>query len=199
MTALRCPISASQRNQYISHQHKRYISPDILFPFSYPDNFPPSLGTSGKCLNSIAEEDQFYALDYRRDGSVFAASGKNHTVRIYDETTKHEVMILQGGTGYGTSSTPGHSNRVFALRFHHDDPEVLLTGGWDNTVQFWDMRVRHSVRSIFGPHLSGDALDVCGNQVLTGSWRPKDPLEIWDYGTGQLVETVPWNRSGSQA
>lgn len=48
--------------------------------------------------------------------------------------------------------------------------KVLLTGGWDNTVQFWDMRVGHSVRSIFGPHLSGDSLDVCGDEILTGSW-----------------------------
>lgn len=49
-------------------------------------------------------------------------------------------------------------------------PKVLLTGGWDNTIQFWDMRVGHSVKSIFGPHLSGDSLDVCGDEILTGSW-----------------------------
>lgn len=48
--------------------------------------------------------------------------------------------------------------------------KVLLTGGWDNTVQFWDMRVGHSVKSIFGPHISGDSLDICGDEVLTGSW-----------------------------
>jgi hypothetical protein len=31
--------------------------------------------------------------------------------------------------------TPGHSNRVFSLKFLHDVPNVLLSGGWDNTVQ----------------------------------------------------------------
>ncbi|CAM9191239.1 unnamed protein product [Ectocarpus sp. 6 AP-2014] len=154
--------------------------------------------TSGKCLSTIKEEDQFYALDYRKDGSVFAATGKNHTVHIYDETTKHEISLLQGGSGYGSSSAPGHSNRVFAVKFHPEDPEVLLTAGWDNTVQFWDMRVGHSVRSIFGPHISGDSLDICGNEILTGSWRPNDPLEIWDYGTAELKETIPWNRSSAQ-
>ncbi|CAM9250842.1 unnamed protein product [Pylaiella littoralis] len=154
--------------------------------------------TSGKCLSTIKEDDQFYALDYRKDGSVFAATGKNHTVHIYDETTKHEISLLQGGSGYGSSSAPGHSNRVFAVKFHPEDPEVLLTGGWDNTIQFWDMRVGYSVKSIFGPHISGDSLDICNNEILTGSWRPNSPLEVWDYGTAELKETIPWNRSSSQ-
>lgn len=48
--------------------------------------------------------------------------------------------------------------------------QVLLTGGWDNTIQFWDMRVGYSVKSIFGPHISGDSLDICNNEILTGSW-----------------------------
>ncbi|CAM9233946.1 unnamed protein product, partial [Sphacelaria rigidula] len=169
--------------------------------------------TSGKCLSTITEDDQFYALDYRPDGSIFAATGKNHTVHIYDETTKHEIATLQGGSGYGTSSAAGHSNRVFAVKFHPDDPEasethvyahlyqqVLLTGGWDNTIQYWDMRVGHSVRSIFGPHISGDSVDICGDEILTGSWRvrPNTPLEIWDYGTGELKDTIAWNRSSIQ-
>lgn len=41
----------------------------------------PFVSATGKCLSTIKEDDQFYALDYRRDGSVFAATGKNHTVR----------------------------------------------------------------------------------------------------------------------
>lgn len=36
----------------------------------------------GKCLSTIKEEDQFYALDYRLDGSIFAATGKNHVVSM---------------------------------------------------------------------------------------------------------------------
>jgi hypothetical protein len=26
--------------------------------------------------------------------------------------------------------------------------------------------------------------------VLTGSWRPEAPLEIWDFDTGKLIEGV---------
>jgi COMPASS component SWD3 len=154
--------------------------------------------TSGKCLSTITcEDNQFYALDYRADGAVFAATGKDHTVRLYDETTKQETARLKGGAGYGASSTAGHSNRVFALKFSPTEPDILLTGGWDNTVQFWDARAGHSVRYIYGPHISGDSLDICKGEVLTGSWRPEAPLELWDYGTGKLIEAVPWNRGGA--
>ena len=34
--------------------------------------------------------------------------------------------------------TAGHSNRVFSLKYHPDDPNIILSGGWDNTVP-WQM------------------------------------------------------------
>jgi len=42
----------------------------------------------------------------------------------------------------------GHHNRVFAGVCHPTDPNIFLTGGWDSTVQFWDIRVNSSVRSV---------------------------------------------------
>ena len=52
-------------------------------------------------------------------------------------------------------------------------------------------------RSLYGPHLCGDAIDVSadGSKILTGSWRPEDQLQLWDFGTGALQETVPWTSS----
>lgn len=44
-----------------------------------------------------------------------------------------------------------------------------MEGGWDNTVQVWDIRVGYAVRSIYGPHICGDALDMDGNTIVTGS------------------------------
>lgn len=43
---------------------------------------------SGKCLSTIKEDDQFYGLDYRKDGSIFAATGKNHTVNMNSSAKK---------------------------------------------------------------------------------------------------------------
>jgi WD40 repeat protein len=101
-------------------------------------------------------------------------------VRIYDEATKTMVTSMGGGLGaanYNTSS-PGHSNRVFSLKFSPVDENVLFSGGWDNTVQMWDLRTETAVRSLFGPHICGDSMDVKGDTILTGSWRPENTLEV---------------------
>ena len=31
--------------------------------------------------------------------------------------------------------TPGHSNRVFSLKYDPAHENIIVTGGWDNTVQ----------------------------------------------------------------
>jgi hypothetical protein len=57
--------------------------------------------------------------------------------------------------------------------------QVLLSAGWDATVQVWDLRVGHAVRSMAGGSwVCGDGLHVQGSRVLTGSWRDKQPLQV---------------------
>ena len=149
--------------------------------------------TSGKCLHSIVDEDnQIYAIDYRQDGGSFATAGRDKKVRVFDEATK--TLVTELGGGY-SEKTSGHSNRVFSLKFHPLDENVLLSAGWDNTVQMWDVRMEQMARHLFGPHICGDAMDIRGNTIATGSWRPERALELWDYGSGQLIENVPWHAS----
>lgn len=35
---------------------------------------------------------------------------------------------MVGGTGYSTYSTPGHSNRIFSLKFHPLDSNTIVSG-----------------------------------------------------------------------
>jgi len=156
--------------------------------------------TSGRRLHTITEEDnQLFCVDYRSDGSAFAAAGKDYKIRIYDEATKTRTSVLSAGFG---SRSSGHSNRIFSLKFKPTDSNIVVSGGWDKTVQVWDLRVESAVRSFFGPHIAGDAIDICGDEILTGSWRPDEALQTWDLGTGKPIETIRWDpfqsaRSGS--
>ena len=50
----------------------------------------------------------------------------------------------------------------------------MLSAGWDNTIQIYDLRIGLTVGSIYGPHVSGDSLDVFEDIILTGSHRNKD-------------------------
>jgi len=149
--------------------------------------------TSSKCLHNLEDpENQIYAVDYNEEGSKFVTCGKDTAVRVYDEATKTELVKMQGGMGYSSRTSPGHSNRIFSCKVLRDDENIVVTGGWDNTVQIWDIRSGVSVRSIFGPHICGDALDVVGNKIVTGSWRPENQLETWDLTTCQKIDSIPW-------
>ncbi|KAL0491404.1 WD repeat-containing protein [Acrasis kona] len=145
--------------------------------------------TSGRMLNTITEKDnQVYAVDYRADSRYFATAGKDAFVRLYDETTKQVVHTMNGGNGIATA---GHANRIFTLKFNPHDENIIMSGGWDNTVQIWDIRQEHAVRRIFGPHICGDSLDIDENYcVLAGSWRPDHQLQLFDFGTGRLIEDI---------
>ena len=102
-----------------------------------------------------------------------------------------------------TCSGGSHSNRIFAVCFHPLEKDLILSGGWDNTIQIWDARVsgngHGAVRSMFGAHLCGDALQVTpdGNYVISGSWRPEDALQIWDFRSGKLISSIPFLRSNT--
>uniref|UniRef100_A0A7S3NKS8 Anaphase-promoting complex subunit 4 WD40 domain-containing protein n=1 Tax=Aureoumbra lagunensis TaxID=44058 RepID=A0A7S3NKS8_9STRA len=152
--------------------------------------------TSGKCLNSyIDEENQIYALDYLPSGDRFAAAGKDPIIKIFDEDTRQLVSTLKGGFGFGLKGEHGHSNRIFSLKFDSSDPNILASAGWDNTIQIWDCRQERSVRTIYGPHLCGDSLDISDDNILAGSWKPTEQLQIYSLSTGQLVRTIDWSSS----
>mmetsp|Transcript_612 Transcript_612/g.1648 ORF Transcript_612/g.1648 Transcript_612/m.1648 type:complete len:337 (-) Transcript_612:3-1013(-) len=147
---------------------------------------------SGKRMEEIVEEDnQLFCLDFLYDGTQFATAGLRREIRLYDESTKQQFQLMKGGDDVHTG---GPSNRVFALKYHPLMRHVILSGGWDDAVQIWDVRQGHAVRAIAGPHVCGDALDISqdGGTILTGSWRSEDQLQFWDFRSERLLTTLPW-------
>ncbi|GMH84844.1 hypothetical protein TL16_g10044 [Triparma laevis f. inornata] len=155
---------------------------------------PGSHSSTPLCLQpsiTITENtSEVFAVKFNPDGKFLAACCGDGAIRVFNSETGRMAYNLQRGMGFGPSAAPGHSNRVFAVKFHPNDHNVLISGGWDNTIQVWDTRVGKAQRSIFGPHLCGEALDLQGDVILTGSHRADDPLETWDYGTGEKISSV---------
>lgn len=55
-------------------------------------------------------------------------------MRLYDEVTKKQKAKLEG-----TINSPGHTNRVFSIKFSKNDPNIVASAGWDKTVIIWDI------------------------------------------------------------
>lgn len=150
--------------------------------------------TSGKCLQARKCEDNpdqnLYTIDYNRDGTLLATAGKDKIVRLYDEQTKALVLKMKDNG----ERLPGHSNRIFALKFNPYDPNIIASGGWDNTVQIYDIRRRGPIASIYGPHICGEAIDFHsdGYTLLTGSYRSENVLELFDLRTYEKCRTIDW-------
>lgn len=154
--------------------------------------------SSNRCLEEFgnAEEiEQLFCVDYSPDGTRIVAGGMQE-LWAFDEETKKLSACLKGGD---TLTTSGHSSRVFAVRCHPTEPSLVVSAGWDSTVQYWDFRSGSTaVRTIVGPHVCGGAIDISadGSTLLTGSWRPEDQLELWEFGTGRLIQAIPWRPGG---
>lgn len=66
-------------------------------------------------------------MDYHPGGVQFAVSGKERRVEIYDETTKSLLTTMERGS----HGNPGHSNRVYCVKYDPENPNIILSGGWD--------------------------------------------------------------------
>eukprot|EP00483_Globobulimina_turgida_P006762 UN06773 len=94
----------------------------------------------------------------------------------------------------------GHSNRIFALKWKPDDSNILISGGWDNCVLMWDLRSQNCFRSIFGPHIAGQTIDIQNDIIVTGSWRIHDTIQLFEFSTGKQIKEnstgkIQWNPS----
>jgi WD40 repeat protein len=144
------------------------------------DGFVRSWSTHNPRVNwTIHEEgNQLFAIDV---ADRLATAGLDKIVRIYDIPSQTIIVELQQ-----------HTNRVFSVIFRPGDANVLLSSGWDDTIHMWDIRCGIVARSVFGAHVCSDTLDVAGEWVLSGSWRTKDQIHLWDIRMIGNVKTIRW-------
>jgi WD40 repeat protein len=141
-------------------------------------------------LEATADPNQTAVVAVAPVGGKFMTGGKDGVVRIYDENTFAPVELLTKGHMDGINRA--HKLSVTGAKWVDDN--TLVTGGWDDALQIWDVRAGHSVRAIHGPQLGGDAVDVHpdGRTIVTGSARSKQQLQFWDLTSGACVADIPW-------
>lgn len=154
-------------------------------------------------LQVIIEDNEINALDFCLDGLVFGTVGSDRDIRLYDGKSLVLLKQLEGpdySTTDDTSIYSGHTKRIFALKFHPEDNNLFITAGWDDCLKIWDKRMaKHCKKYIAGPHICGPALDIFGDQVITGSWRAKESLQLWDLRwETSLIKNIPYPHDEQQ-
>lgn len=143
---------------------------------------------TGKILNTIEDpKNPLMCLDLNAHLNLFAVGGNDKVVKLFDDETKTLVRELKGNY-----NQIGHSNRIFSVNFNSTNPNLLVSGGWDSIVVFYDVRTKEIINSVLGAHICGDALDMQDYQLLTGSWRVKEQIKIFDIRKFSVLETVNW-------
>ena len=51
---------------------------------------------------------------------------------------------------FGDKIAPAHTNKVFTCRFLEQNPNMMLSGGWDSQIKFWDVRASKVTHNIGG-------------------------------------------------
>ena len=127
-------------------------------------------------------------LDINSDCSKFATAGNDKSVKLYDDETKSLISNMTP-----SYNEIGHSNRIFSLCFHKEEEALLVSGGWDKILVFYDTRVPKIVGNILGVNISGDSIDMKDNLVLAGAYDQKHQINIYDIRKMELLESFNWD------
>ncbi|GFQ77941.1 WD_REPEATS_REGION domain-containing protein [Trichonephila clavata] len=144
----------------------------------------------GVQLLNLKHERQTLVNTFNSDSTCFAISGSDAKIQLHDTESGREIEVLQGTLD--PEVMDGHTDRVYALRYHPTNFNDLLSGGWDDTVQFWDVRYPYSKKKINGPHICNNGGIEFWNEekFLTVSWRRRHPLQVWDYNASSLLANI---------
>ena len=201
LISLRSPLTGRLSYSLIHSNNKYPVTSIKFYPFE-SKNFL-SVSSDGiikewtsKNPNILWEFEEknieIYSLDINNNGKNFSIGCNDSSVKLFDYETKKKIIDLNRNE-FDLETTKGHCNRVKCVKYHPNDNNLLFSGGWDDTIQIWDIRTNNSIKALFGPHICGDSIDISNNILLTCSWKTNDQIQIWDLRNYNLIRTMKWS------
>ena len=137
-------------------------------------------GENGSILGEVdpvGPAESLDAVTYTPGGDYFVVGGTDKIPRMYDDELMKEIVQLDG---LNTDHSQ-HGNRIFTLKFNPEDPNMLVSGGWDNNIFIYDVRKKGPVGVMLGPHVCGDSIDFWDEYTLiSGAFKTDNQICQWD-------------------
>lgn len=140
----------------------------------------PRANPGGTCLATFHNhKNTVQAVQFSPDGLRFASASRDMTVKIYDLRMMAEQLTLKG-----------HNKEVCSLDFHPLHHDLLVSGGSEGSMLFWDLRSATS-ESLSGANWGegrmtgggGDGMDAGegrrGDQALTWKNETAHESNVW--------------------
>jgi WD40 repeat protein len=130
---------------------------------------------TGRLIHRLSKEGGFqdiYATAFDPTGKLICGGGWGGVPRSWPAMAPYEPQGPLEGRGHGSTMM----SAVFSA-----DGEYLVTGGWDNTVQVWDVQRRSMIRALasHGRPVVSVASGSDGRLVISGSWD--GTVKLWDF------------------
>ena len=122
-----------------------------------------------QCLSTVEEGSPVYQVCVTPTQDMIITCGKGGELNLYNSTTLYKERTLMASPY--PSKMDGHMSPIYCIKHHPVDTWNFLSGGWDNTVHFWDRREINSIKHLSGVHTCGKTIDIdhSTNTILVSS------------------------------
>ena len=129
----------------------------------------------------VGFEQPIKSLVISNDGEIASANGEA------------EINLWQVNTGKKVGILKGHTERVTCLAISCDG-RILISGGQDKTIKFWDLQERKIIRTLdgyFDGHLGKiTALALTPDNQTLISCSADNSLKIWDVDLALEIQHI---------
>ena len=129
-------------------------------------------------------------MAWRGDGRLFAASGSDHRIYVWDMAANRLQSVLEG-----------HQNTVVGLQFTHAG-SLLISSSWDGTARVWDpIRGTHLLTlpgGLLGLGPDDRQVVLRENDSRFGIWELADGRECRALHHGMVGNRTPGLTAGAQ-